>query len=91
MMSKDSEDLFVLISVPHEIEAAAIVAALDQDGIRAVAAGGYTSGFKAEAPGEVQVLVKREDAERAQQTLKEIQSHEDPIDWSEVDVGEPEE
>jgi hypothetical protein len=89
-MSRDAEDLIVLISVPNEIEAAAIVAALDQDGIRAVATGGLTSGFKAEAPGEVQVLVKGSDAERAQQTLREIHSRENPIDWSEVDVGEPE-
>ena len=90
VMSEDSEDLLVLISVPTEIEAAAIVAALAQDDIRAVATGGLTSGFKAEAPGEVQVLVKQADAERAQQTLLEIRSGENPIDWSQVDVGEPE-
>ncbi len=89
-MSEDSEDLLILISVPTEIEAAAIVAALAQDDIRAVATGGLTSGFKAEAPGEVQVLVKRADAERAQQTLQEIRSAKNPIDWSQVDVGEPE-
>ena len=89
-MSEDSEDLLVLISVPTEIEAASIVAALAQDDIRAVATGGLTSGFKAEAPGEVQVLVKRADAERAQQTLQEIRSGKNPIDWSQVDVGEPE-
>ena len=89
-MSEDSEDLLILISVPTEIEAAAIVAALAQDDIRAVATGGLTSGFRAEAPGEVQVLVKRVDAERAQQTLQDIRSGENPIDWSQVDVGEPE-
>ena len=90
-MSTDSTDLLVLVSVPDEVEAAAIVAALDQDGIQAVATGGMTSGFKAEAPGEVQVLVKRSDANRAQQTLQEIQSRESSIDWSEVDVGDPDE
>jgi predicted RNA binding protein YcfA (HicA-like mRNA interferase family) len=91
IVSTDSKDLLILVSVPHEVEAAAIVAAMDQDGIQAVAAGGSTSGFKAEAPGEVQVLVKRSDAHRAQQTLQEIRSRECSIDWSEVDVGDPEE
>lgn len=89
-MSNDSEDLLVLISVPTEIEAASIVAALDQDNIRAIATGGLTAGFRAEAPGEVQVLVKRADAERAQHTLRDIRSDENQIDWSQVDVGEPE-
>ena len=77
--------------MPDELQAVAIVAALDEEGIRAVATGGYTSGFKAEAPGDVQVLASRSDAARAQQTLREIQSQENPIDWPEVDVGVPEE
>ena len=90
-MSADSIDLQELISVPSEVEAAVIVAALEREGIKAVAAGALTSGFRAEAPGEVQVLVKRSDADRAQQTLRECQTQQSPIDWSQVDVGEPEE
>ena len=90
IVTRDSQDLLVLVSVPHEVEAAVIVAALEEEGIRAVAAGGNTSAFKAEAPGEVQVLVSRSNAARAQQTIRKIQSQENPIDWSAVDVGEPE-
>ena len=90
-MSVDSKSLLELVSVPTEIEAAVIVAALERNGIQAVAAGALTSGFRAEAPGEVQVLVKRSDADRAEHVLRESQSQDTPIDWSQVDVGEPEE
>ncbi len=90
-MSADPNDLLVLASVANEIEAAAIVAAMEEIGVRAVASGGYTSGFKAEAPGEVKILVKHSDAKRAQQALQKIREREDEIDWSQVDVGEPEE
>ena len=90
-MSSDPKDLLVLISVPHEVEAAAIVAALDRQGIRAVATGGSLSGFKAHVPGEVQVLVQRSDSDRAQQALQKIRSQESPINWTEVDVGDPQE
>ena len=90
-MSADSKFLLELVSVPTEVEAAVIVAALERDGIQAVAAGALTSGFRAEAPGEVQVLVRRSDADRAGQVLRTSQSQETPIDWSQVDVGDPEE
>jgi hypothetical protein len=61
-----------LLSVPNEIEAAAIVTALASYDIEAFAAGGYTAGFRAEAPGNVTVLVKHADLERAQQALAEL-------------------
>ena len=78
----------VLVSVPDEMEAAAIVDALAERGIRARAVGGYTSGFRAEAPGDVKVVVGRADLARARELLAEIRSEPVEVDWSEVDVGD---
>jgi hypothetical protein len=77
-----------LLSVCSDVEAAAIVTALAEHGIEAFAVGGYTSGFRAEAPGEVRVLVKHVDADRARQTLAEIGQEPGEVDWSKVDVME---
>jgi hypothetical protein len=70
------------------MDAALIVEALARNGIRATAMGGYTSGFRAEAPGEVHIVVAQQDVVRASQVLSEIRSKEEPVDWSEVDLGE---
>ena len=77
-----------LVSVPNEIEAAVIVNTLADHGIGATAVGGYTSGFKAEAPGQVTVLVSGGDLDRARRLLEEIGPSK--IDWSKIDVGEAE-
>jgi hypothetical protein len=71
-MSADKLD--VLISVPSEIEAAAIISVLSERGIEATATGGLTAGFKAEAPGAVNVLVANADAERAKLVLDEFRT-----------------
>ena len=86
-MTPDPDNPEVLLSVANEIEAGAIVTALAEYGIEAFAAGGYTSGFKAEAPGWVKVLVAREDLDRAKQVLAEIREGQTEIDWSSVDVS----
>lgn len=85
-----SDHLKVLASVPTEMEADVIVAALDARGIEATATGGFTSGFKAEAPGMVKVLVKSDDLETARQALAETVREMKDIDWSKIDLGEPE-
>ncbi|MBU4273221.1 MAG: DUF2007 domain-containing protein [Planctomycetes bacterium] len=90
-MTPDPDRSETLLSVADEIEAAAIVGYLDQCGIRAFAAGGYTSGFKAEAPGDVKILVKQADLDRARKALAENQEHESVVDWSNVDVTKQEE
>ena len=84
-MTPDPNRPEALLSVPNEIEAAALVSALAEYGIEAFAAGGYTSGFKAEAPGNVTVLVKHVDMDRTQQALAEIRAEQGAIDWSKVD------
>lgn len=90
-MTTDPDNPEVLTSVPSEIEAAAIVTALGAHSIQASTTGGYTAGFRAEAPGNVNVIVRRQDLERAQRILAEIEEDQSDVDWSQVDVGEPEE
>ena len=64
------EDATVLLAVvPSELEASLIVAALEGDGIVAQASGGMASGFRAEAPGGVRILVRASDRERALEIL----------------------
>jgi hypothetical protein len=80
----------VLTELSSEPEAAAIVTALSERGIEANIVGGFTAGFIAEAPGYVRVLVKQRDLEAAKAALEEIVIEHDNIDWSKVDVGDPE-
>ncbi len=89
-MSKDAEDPVLVTSAPNEMEAGIIVGALESAGIKATMSGVYTAGFRAEAPGWVQILVNPEDFERAKQIVVEARGAGDETDWSNVDVGEPE-
>jgi len=70
-MTADPMRLETLAWLANEFEAALIVNALEEQGIRATAVGGYTSGFRAEAPGGVRVVVTRGDLERAREVLAE--------------------
>jgi hypothetical protein len=88
-MTTDPNNPEVLVSVPSDVEAAAIVAALAERGVQASATGGYTAGFRAEAPGQVNVVVRCADLDHARVTLAEIEKDQAEIDWSQVDVGEP--
>ena len=72
-MSDPSTDPVTLTTAANESEAAMIVAALDEAGIEAHAVGGLTSGLRAEAPGEVQILVHQNDLERGKTLLREIE------------------
>ena len=72
------------------MEAAPILAALEEQGIRAIQVGDATAGFRAEAPGYIQVLVAEEDASRARDVLEHVRRELSDIDWSQIEVGEPE-
>lgn len=89
-MTTDPNNPEVLVSVPSDVEAAAIVAALAERGVQASTTGGYTAGFRAEMPGQVSVVVRYADLDQAQLTLAEIKRDQAEIDWSQVDVGKPE-
>lgn len=71
-MADQTDAPVCLTTVGNETLAAMIVAALDQRGIQARAVGELTSGFRAEIPGGVDVLVRRSELERALTVLEEI-------------------
>ena len=87
----DAQAPRVLTRVRNEAESGIVVAALEQEGIQAETFGEFTSGFRAEAPGDVKILVRSEDFVRAEQILNELRDDQTPIDWSKIDVGKPEE
>jgi hypothetical protein len=58
----------------HEFEAEMIVAALNEIGIHATSTGEFVSNFKAEAPGNVQVLVRQSDLEQASKILADFRN-----------------
>jgi hypothetical protein len=89
-MSDDNIHVERLTSVRNEMEAGIIVGALDAEGIKSTMSGFYTSGFRAEAPGWVEVLVAEADMPRAQAILDQVRNDRTDVDWSQVDVGEPE-
>jgi hypothetical protein len=89
-MTDRPEHVVVLTSTPLEMQAGIIVAALAENGVRATMSGQTTAGFRAEAPGWVQVLVAEEDLARARAVLDELSRESHDIDWSQIDVGEPE-
>ncbi len=76
-MAQDPNSPRVLLTTRNEVEAAGIVTALAACDIEASITGGFTSGFKAEAPGNVQVLVRSADLERAKQALAEIRAEQE--------------
>ena len=80
-MKHVSGKLESFVSCPHEFQAVAIVNALEDHGIRARAVGGYTSDFKAEAPGSVDVLVMSDDLEVARAALHRIQDRDNTVAW----------
>jgi hypothetical protein len=90
-MSIDPSNPEILISVFTEAEAVAIVLGLKDYGINATTTGSFTAGFRAESPGFVNVVVKHADLNRARNALDEIKGGQSGIDWSEIDVGEPDE
>jgi Putative prokaryotic signal transducing protein len=89
-MADDNENLARLTSVRTEMEAGVIVSGLEDRGIKSTMSGVYTTNFRAEAPGWVEILVADHDLARAQAALEEIRVENDHIDWSQVDVGQPE-
>lgn len=88
-MNTDPNSPEKLVTVPTDIEAGALITALAAYGVEANSTGGYTAGFRAEAPGSVQIWVRRQDLEKARAALEKIDQSSEEIDWSQVDVGKP--
>lgn len=89
-MQETDDSIVTLAFFPTEVEATMIADELKREGIQAEPAGILTAGFRAEAPGRVKVLVHLSDFEKAKSLLDEYIHSRDQIDWSQVDIGEPE-
>ena len=76
-MSDKDDTLELLTTKPNEMEAALVVNALENEGIKAIATGEHTSAFKAEAPGLVAVHVRAGDLKRAQSVLEQFEGEDD--------------
>ncbi|MEM9588559.1 MAG: DUF2007 domain-containing protein [Planctomycetota bacterium] len=55
-----------------EAEASLVVSVLEEAGIKSIATGGFTAGFRAEAPGVVTVQVFESDREAAAKVIAEL-------------------
>jgi hypothetical protein len=86
-MTTASDRLEVLHRTPNELEAAMLARVLEDHGIKATTTGGYTSGFRAEAPGNVSLLVVQADAPRARELLAQI-PHDGGVDWNAIDFDD---
>lgn len=82
-MSGTHENLVTVAERSTEAEASILVSVLNDEGIRAVATGGFTAGFRAEAPGWVAVKTLESDAERARQIIAELMANRVEEDSSE--------
>lgn len=89
-MQETDDNIVTLAFFSTEVEATLIADELKREGIQAEPAGILTAGFRAEAPGRVKVLVHERDFDKAKALLDEYVHSRDEIDWSKVDVGEPE-
>lgn len=72
-MSAKHDQLVTLSVLDNEIEAQLLVNLLKENGIAAVATGGVTSAFRAEAPGDVRVLIKQDCLSQARSVLAEFE------------------
>jgi hypothetical protein len=79
-MANDPNGVAVLTTGPSEVQATLIIAALRQRGIPAWIIGEWTSGFRAEAPGGVWILVRQADFERAQVVLRTVKAQQPGTD-----------
>ncbi|PHQ34008.1 putative signal transducing protein [Rhodopirellula bahusiensis] len=80
MPSPDDDATLVTVAErPTEPAATVLVSILSDAGIRAVAVGGFTAGFAAEAPGWVQVKTFERDADKAREIIAQIKA--EPLDF----------
>ncbi len=72
--NEQSDEPVVVTTAASEPLASIMVAQLRAEGIQAEMSGEYTSGFRAEAPGRVQILVHASDEARAGRCLRKSQA-----------------
>jgi cyclic pyranopterin monophosphate synthase len=72
--TQDENGPVTLLTVPNQTEAAIIAHQLETYGIETSTTGDFIAGFRAEAPGNVQILVRAGDLREAQRVLAEIRN-----------------
>lgn len=87
-MSRD-DDFATLTTVASEFEANIMVAALRENGIesRSFIAGLHPYIGSGSVISSAQIVVRKNDLERAGELLKSLRPESVDIDWSEIDVG----
>jgi hypothetical protein len=73
MADRKNQREVVVATVPTEPEGALIVGQLKNASIQAQLVGALASAFRAEAPGEVKVIVLEEDAQKAFDLLRQME------------------
>ena len=86
----DIESVVTLAVFTEDMLAQMLAEALESAGIQCEIEGGVTSGFRAEAPTVVKVIIHRNDQKKAQAVFEEWEHAGDSLDWDEVDLGEME-
>lgn len=84
------EHIVVVATAENELEAGVMVAALEEAGIKSTMSGAATADFRVAVPADVQILVAQEDEARAREVIRLGEENKEEVDWSQVDVGEPE-
>ena len=86
----DKESVVTLAVFTEDMLAQMLAEALEAAGIQCEIEGGITSGFRAEAPTVVKVIIHRTDEVKAKAVFEEWEHAGDSIDWDDVDLGEME-
>lgn len=89
-MSDQRPELVTLTKVPNESEAKSLIGLFEEEGISVFINGGDDLSLFGDDVGDIQLIVKKVDYDRAAKLLEEIEAENSEIDWSQVDVGEPE-
>ncbi len=91
-MDSDRDALATLATVSNEVEAQLLVNLLEEHGIVSTAIGGFTSDFRAEAPGAVRVVVKQDNLAAAESVLAKREPYDsssEPMDDDQESTAYP--
>ena len=89
-MPNPDENIVCLATRPNEAEASIVVAALADRDIEATLGGAQAAQLIPGAFEEVEIFVLEADLPRAQRILEVLDEDRTDVDWSQVDVGQPE-
>lgn len=91
-MRPDPDQLVLLTSTRTEFEGRTMAASLEAEGIptRVFAASAQMLQWEGGITSTVRVMVRRADLDRAALVLRQVRRDSVDLDWSEVDVGQPE-